>query len=431
MQERTRRLICRIVFLVACVAPTICTLGWIAWRASPGYASAERAYWTEAIHSHLGLRAQIQSIARPRRSAVLLQRVELTDPDSEQRVGRIRLIELAHTDQGLVILASQPEVERGQFLRLWEILHDRLLCGGRGAAPAQLIAAELTVHARPQSLTFTGVRCHFSAEALCNKATVEFRLAGTERTAGSQIQMVRQREAAAPVTRWHLVTGEVFLPCALLADYCPPLRRLGKESRFRGSIWAERAAGGWNGEIAGRFCNVDLQSLTEPFPGKLSGCAEVMFTHASFRDGRLKDAAGSLRCGGGVVSTSLVAEVAKAFQLRIEPRRADNEEPLRAYRQLALGFQLDAKGIQLRGLCEGGQPGTLLADASGTWVGDSPAEPVPAVALARALSPQNDLQVPATEEADLLLRALPLPAASAPRTLAARPPRTSVRLRTQ
>ena len=119
----------------------------------------------------------------------------------------------------------------------------------------------------------------------------------------------------------------------------------------------------------------------------------------------------------------------QAFHLHIEPREDQRDEPLREYQQLAFGFQLDADGVKISGLCEAAATGTVLVDRSGPLLRDSEDEAIPAVALAHALSPEDRLQVPATAEADLLLRALPLPATGAPPRQTAQRPYSPLRLR--
>jgi hypothetical protein len=331
---------------------------------------------------------------------------------------------MAQTDHGLVMLLSQPELDDGAFLRLWEAFHNRVLRGGVLPVAVQWNAAELTLHSPPQAITFTDVRCTAEPFASGTKARIDFRVAGVEMASPAQLAIVRDRAphppvtkwqvrtGATPLTKWQVRTGATPLPCSLFADYCPPLARLGSECRFQGSVWAEESGDSWDGEIAGRFQQVDLQQLLAPFPHKLSGAAEVTLTHARFRSGRLTGAAGSLHAHGGVVSTSLLSTIGEALQLRVTCAGEESSQPLHTYEQLALGFQLDAAGLRVAGLCTDATPGAVLVGRSGTILADSTAEVVPAVALAQALSPDHHLHVPATRETDLLLRALPLPEAS-------------------
>ncbi|MFV1966463.1 MAG: hypothetical protein ACC628_13650 [Pirellulaceae bacterium] len=429
MRDKTRRSICRLAFCMLCLLPTAGIGGLILYRSTPVYAAAERVYWQHLLHAHTGLTARVGSVRRPRRGDVLLDQVTLTDPDSGRRLARVRLVEMAWTDHGLVMLLSQPEIEAGQFQRLWSLFHHRVLRAGELPMAVQLSAAELTLHATPHALTFTEVRCTAESSAKITKTLIEFRVAGAEMTSPAQLQIVRGREVYPPVTGWRLRTGPTPLPCSLFAGYCRPLERLGSDCRFHGTIWAEETTQGWDGEIAGRFDQVDLQALMDPFPHKLSGMAEIVFNQATFRGSRLQDVAGSLIAHGGVISTSLVTRLGDVFQLPVDSGLEESQEPLHAYQQLAVGFQLDADGMHISGLCDTATTGALLVGPEGTMLSDSLHAVVPAVALAQALSPDADLQVPATKETHLLLRALPLPGVRPSAPLTAKKRYTRLRLK--
>ena len=430
MRERTRRLVCRIAFLAICVAPTMVTSGWVAYRRSPIHAAAERASWQDTLERKLGLRATIEHVLRPRRGVAVLKGVMLTDPDSQRQLLQVRVVEVARTDHGWVVLLSQPEVFEDQFLRVWGVFQERILRGAPPNAATQVIAAEVTVRARPLSLTFTDVRASLEPTASGIKTICDFRVAGIDMPSPAQWAVSRSRESGTPATSWQLRTGLRPLPCSLFADYCPALQRLGARCRFQGSVWAEQARDGWNGDIAGELHDVDLGRLLEPFPHKLSGDALVVLNQARFAEGRLREAAGALRGGQGVISASLLTAFSEAFQMKLESREHVGDEPLLQFQQLALGFQLDAHGVKVIGLCEGTRPGVLVVDRAGPLLLDTKAEPVPAVALARALSPDNQLLVPATRQTDFLLRALPLPNLDPPAAATARRSYSPLRLKT-
>jgi hypothetical protein len=181
--------------------------------------------------------------------------------------------------------------------------------------------------------------------------------------------------------------------------------------------------------MAGQFLDADLERLIAPFPHKLSGTAELAFSHTSFRRGKLVEAAGALSSNGGVISRSLLTAAAESLKLGSNIGSDEHADTLLEYRQLALGFQVDATGLQLSGLCDGRQEGVLLVGISGDLLLDSRSELIPSIALARALVPQAELQVPATSATEQLLRALPLPSPTLPSSATARRPYSPVQLR--
>jgi hypothetical protein len=205
---------------------------------------------------------------------------------------------------------------------------------------------------------------------------------------------------------------------------------LGEQCRFAGSAWATQAGDGWEGDVAGRFSDVDLDRLvTDRFPHKLSGVADVTLSRASFSHNRLTSAAGSLVCDGGVISRSLLTAAAESLHLTSDESIRQSNEPLWRYRRLAFNFSLDDDGVSIAGLCYSTAPGAILTGAQGALLSEPPDCLIPTLALVRTLAPQSEIQVPATAETDLLLRALPLPSVVAPRASTARAPYSPLRLR--
>ena len=353
----------------------------------------------------------------PRGDVALLGGIKLTDPDSQRLVLQLRQAEIVRTKGRLLVILSQPEVEPGQFLRLCEAFHDRLLRGGTFPA-VQARALELTLQGSPRPLTFTDVQCSVVPDEHAARTVLDFRVAGIEMPAPARIEIVRNRGAWPPTTGWEIRTGPVPLPCSLLTGYFESLERLGPDCRFAGKAWAEQSSDGWNGGLTGQFHAVALDQVIEPFPHKLSGTAQVVLEHLKFRGGRLYEAAGIVDCGGGVVSRPLLTRLADAYRCEKSPRLEQAESALIEFERLAVRFELGDEGLQLRGLCSDGAPGVLITDRGGPLVMEAETRPQPAMALAQALSPEGALQVPATTESDLLLRALPLPRQTpdAPRT---------------
>jgi hypothetical protein len=360
---------------------------------------------------------------------MLLEDVSLVDPDGGRRVVRVRLIEVAKTDHGLIAIASQPEIGARQLQRLGEILYTRILRGPKPAEPMQLLLGDVTMQGTAGAMTFSDVRVALDTPQDAVQVTLDFLVAGQDKANPLQLQVTRSRDGAAPASTWQLRTAAGQFPCALLADYLPPLAALGPDCQFQGTAWIEQDGRGWNGEIAGRFVNADLGNLIAPFPHKLSGSAEIMLSHSRFEQGRVVEVAGSLSSGGGVISRSLLDAASDSLRLTANSVTDEQTDTLLAYRQLAIGFQIDAASIRMSGLCDGRQQDVVLLGANGKPLLQSSAKAVPSVALTRALVPQSELQVPATSATEILLRALPMPQITPPAARTARQPYSSLRLR--
>jgi len=413
MHEGTRRQLCRLLFVVLCLAPTAWVCGLVGFRHSSLGAAARRTAWETAVFDRLGIEARIERAVEVAPGITVLEGVELWDPDGDRRLAIVRLLEVFHSDELLALRASQPLVEPGQLDRLAEVLHDRVLRGPPLPHDCEIYVTELTLAGGKHAHTLTHVRCTFPTNDSGPSALIEFQVAGVDMTAPAELHVVRNRQTSPPVTGWRLRTGSKPLPCSLLAEYVTPLQQIGPDATFVGSLWIERSDDGWNGELSGTLDGVGLSELLKPFPHKLSGQAEVELKRVRLRDGKLEEIAGKIQSPGGVISHSLITGLQQAFNLPPADDAADADARLLKYEQLAFAFELDRAGLRVVGACEGHE-NALVATSDRVLLGQPANEVLPAVALTRALVPNGDLQVPASRQTDLLLRTLPLPDSLAP-----------------
>ena len=317
----------------------------------------------------------------------------------------------------MIVLASQPEIEGQQVWRLWESLHERVLRACRTAeSDAQFYAGEVTIRQADgqRATTLTDVRGQLSTTDAGPQATLEFRDVALQMSEPAQLKITRNRQVQPPATRWELNTRSTALPCSLLADYLEVLRNLGEEATFQGTIEAMPTAEGWEGEIAGRFRDVDLDRVTGESEAKTPAgrCRRdrVPPRNLSRRAG-LMDAAGDVACNGGVVSRSLLYQANESLGLVADSRvLTPQANTLMVFRELKLGFTLDKGGIQLAGQCSSTGPGVVMTDESGPLLSNQSREAVQVTALVRTLAPDTGEQVPANYEAYQLLHVLPIPA---------------------
>jgi len=426
IHERTRRLICRLAFLLLCLLPTVAVTGWIGIIRLPAYQSARRASWQRELSRQWGLVVSLDAVRHPRRGVTLLDSVRLQDPETGKLIASIRQIEIGDRGDGWVVLAAQPEVQSDQIYRLWEAFHERFL---RSDSPSEssilLHAGELTIRRDDQtgSSTLSDVRCRWTRAGDGPRISFEFRDVALPTAEPVQLRVTRNRQLSPPATRWELDTRSTPLPCSLLADQVPVLRWLGDDGTYQGTVDVVCSPSGWHGELAGRFRNVDLERLvTERYEHKLSGTAEVLFRRARFQNGKLSDAAGDVICGGGVVSRSLLAQADRTLGLVADSRvRALEADTLWRYRELRFGFDITANGLRLVGHCQNVGEGVVMADQYGPLLRDRPQEIAQVVALVQTLAAPNGEQVPATAEAYQLLHVLPIPSKDADRAHLATP----------
>ncbi len=413
MHETTRRLICRAVFLIVCLVPTLGLFAWVGFTRSSPYQTARRRAWQQQLSQEWGLEVTLERLRTPTRGVYLLDRVRLADPETGERLVEIRQLELGRYQDEWLLRAAQPELKGEHILRLWEAFHERFLRAEPSRLRrAQLTCGELTISRTDGqgATTLSDVRFRLLLAAEGPQVTFEFRDVALQMAEPAQLRVTRDRQRSPPATRWELNTHSTALPTSLLADYLPSLHWLGTEATFQGAVETVHSPGGWQGEFSGRLRDIDLESLiTERYDHKLSGRADVLFRRARFEDGTLTDAAGDVVGHGGSVSRSLLAQADRTLGLAAAPRvRALEADPLLRYRELKFAFALNRQGLRLVGHCSGPDQGVVMADGYGPLLQDQ-SEIAQVVALVQTLSSPQGEQVPATKEAYQLLHILPLP----------------------
>ena len=429
MHERSRRQLCRLVFIALCALPTLITSSWAAYRVSPFFAASQRAAWESLLLERTGLVATIDRVEFPAGGSVVLAGVELVDPDGGERVVRLRQIEIATTAQGQVFLLSQPQIAQGKFLRLWDMLHDRVLRGAMPASAMQITSGELTVEIGRRAQTFTNVRCTVEPLDTGVRATIDFQLAGVEMPSPAQLRIDRNRQITPPTTSWSFHTDSP-VPCDLFRDYLPAVASWGLDCRFQGKVDTVLMRDDWSAELVGRFTQIDLNETTNSFPHKLTGIAELAVHGAYFEQGKLRQASGQFLANGGDVSTSLLRSLGEQLGATISINVARSPGPYAKYHQMAFDFELSSEGMTIVGRCPAAQSGVVMCSVAEPLLSINPMQHQSLYAIVCALSPSSDVMVPATEESKGLLEILAFPRANgkSSRTQTAQPPGVRVRM---
>ncbi len=403
LQDATRRLICRTGFWLLCVTPTLATVGWCAyWNSSRPRLSLE-----QTLTQELGLKVSGERITQPRPGVLLLENLQLCSTETGELVARMRLVEATRSEQGWVVIVSQPELDAAQFGPLSQMIAARLREAPAVKQSLRILASEATVRWPRESRTFSDLAATVTTSPTSSEAELQFRVAGLEMAEAARLRVIRIRESLPPTVRCELHTGKTALPVPLLLSPLALENRLGAESRFRGSVWLQQTDDEWQGAVTGELSHVDLRTLTNRFSHLLTGTATVTVQNAKIEHGRLEEALGSLESHEGILDASLLIAARDQLGMTSSYDLAAMQDRIQ-YSQLALQFSLDAAGLTLQGQCAGNTPGVVLA-WGGMPVLLQAGHPTPAANFVRALVPQNEVTVPATQQTDWLNRLLPLP----------------------
>ncbi len=428
-----RLFLCRVGFLLFCLLPTLATGAWILCFRPVVYSASQIEQWEQQVSREIGMQVELGRVSLQSGGVLLVEDVKISEPETGAVVATARTLQLAQTEEGYILLASYPQVRNSQFASIWELAHIRLLRKQFVFdQPVHLLAQRMTVieeqGSGQRAETFTDFECHLEQQPNKTSITVEFRRDATAFAQRAVFKAVRESAISDGkkeiTTRWTLDTNATPLPCWIVAGQAPSLKPLGPQCEFRGRVWGQRTAAGWQGEVGGEFHQVDLERLvTYRFPHRLSGIATLTLSQpARFRDGRLVEAGGILESEGGAIGRGLLEAAASSLPLKVVRDTPKNA----AYSQLNVGFHIDTSGVRLSGLCTPRDTRALVVDTRGPLLVEATQDASPVVALVRALVPLNEVQVPATQETEPLLQALPIPSV-APRETRT-PPSSVLRL---
>jgi hypothetical protein len=413
LHERTRRWICRTLFLLLGVLPTATVLAWCVHVNSAGQRGALQAQ----LQSALGLKVELGQIAFPRLGCTLLHDVKLLDPETSEVIATTRLVEIDDNHDGFTILSvSQPEVFLTRVQSLVSTMERRLHSTPAAAQrDIRLVANELTLRYPGGDQTLIDCSIFLETAENSRRASLAFRLPGSPATDSSRqvVQFERRQmasDAAADLTCDFAVNDLPFSLCCAISGQS---NHLGTRAMLSAKGQGRQTSDGWQGEVSGQLHDVDLHSLvSEQFPQQISGMADVTLHHAVIVGGRWEEATGVVHAGPGNASAALLAAAAECLGLQ----RGSAGTPPGAlppaefqYDELAANFTLDAKGLALHGCCGGPSSGVLLRNTQQTLLADGNHGLNPVLALVKMLVPDSRLQVPATRQTDWLLQLLPVP----------------------
>lgn len=442
LHDKTRRWICLAGFFLFCIAPTIGIIAWCAMRHLPSTASNA----AKELGSRLGMEVRFKSLVNVRPGVVRYESFELSDPETNRCLLKSPSLEIqwkATTDnngirtQMLLFSASHPEIETAGLQQLGRLLQ-RVMQEQSGQSPIdfQVFADRLTLLAGVKSQTLTDVQARLANPPGSVRAIAVFHLPGEETRDLIRIDLVRNRQTNPPANGFELNTGGNQLPCDLLAAVLPEFGMFGSQSRFNGYLWANQDCGSgkndnWSGELRGQLLGIDLNLLvSEHFPHKLSGMADIVIESSKFSHGKLDEAKGRVDARKGIISRSLLQAAVKYMKFGSNDNLVlfDDQVP---YELLAMELYMNARGLWLEGRCSSNDRNIVMADRRLVLLTTPAEQPLPVATLIQTLVPENAVQVPATSQTDWLVTHLPMPQIVAPQSQETTIPAKGVRLRKQ
>lgn len=434
MREATRRLTCRLVFILGCVLPTLIIVSVLLLLRTPWYLARERQSWNEALSQRLGVQVTVDSVSRPEGGLVRLSNLVLADPETGEPHLTARTVDVARQGVGWIVYVPSAEAKADSVARLWECLEQSLLerAGAVTDRGCQLLIESLNIISSDRGQTLQDVQATCERRVGGPRLVIDFRLAGWTMNSPARLVALRNRQTDPPTTAWDFDTGSQPLPTSLLSLLVPRFADLGDQALVEGQLTLTSNQQAWDGRGQAMFSQVDLDQLfSGRFPHKFTGLAQIELSRLEWSQGRLTQVAGLVRADGGVVSQSLLfaAATPDGLNAKLPERVLESNQPLWRYRELALQFDLSDQGLRLAGICSDAPAGTLLLDQRGPLAYESAEELVAVASVIRTLAPQNEIQVPASLQTERLLQWLPLPSLVPAPAEVARPRYSPLRLK--
>lgn len=405
LHQRTRKSLCRLGFVLLCVAPTLGAALWAASRTSNAHHQACEAELAAA----LGLKVTADAVTRPRPRIVRYDNLRLVDPTTGEPVAAAASLELRHGDDQVLAIVNGAEVAAECTMLFYDAIHDWLRQrDDDDPAPFRVVLPELQLRSPAGTLTLEHVHGRLESTPTGRGILASFHVAGAPKEGDpAWLKLVRSQADGRAITGFELHTSGSSLPLDLV------MRLIGAQSvehtsgDFRGDITAIDSGDGWEGQLAGVVGTIDLESeLVAHSAHRLGGFGEIRIDDARFRRGRLESAQGTFIVErGGYIGESLIAAASSTLGM---PRKTPAGQPgdLVEYSRLVFDFAIDASGLTLRAP---DASGVVLAGPSGPILLEPTGSSGPVVLLLRTLVPDSVVLVPATPQTESLMRFLPIP----------------------
>ena len=361
MHNRLRKACCRLIFILAIAMPTVTMVGWSISRDLPFLQYRNRLHWQQQLGDRLGMQVTLQGLETPGPGCVLLQGVALSDPETGKPCASIQSIRWETQAGRQVVHLERPRLQMNGSYAAWRWMLEGVL---RRSDLTNLVMTSDSVDLLGQE----DMRPLNGIQFACQ---VQFSPAQTTLTINMQhadngkdpVALQVQRQHGTVMTQVSLDTAGAALPCSLLAPLFPRLAALGPDAGFRGQLSAEKTAAGQVLDIAGDLEAVDLTYWLGTIGANgLTGKARLQLRQARIIDDVCVQAEGNLVARDGKVQRSLLDRCAVELGLQLVHRLSESQGD---YQQLALGFQLGKRGLQLFGTPGGPYPGAVLTSPQG------------------------------------------------------------------
>ncbi|MEL6107182.1 MAG: hypothetical protein AAFU85_14165 [Planctomycetota bacterium] len=359
MHERTQRAVARLLFVFCCAVPTGLVAASVVITWTPWYRSYRLAQLEHTLQQETGLAIAVERCRELAPDKFKLENVELRDPESGQLVATIGTIDWLNEDTSTRVVLHSPILRSAALGDAWQLIHDRLIRRPQHTLkPLVVVADRLTIRSSGTSITHD-VEVYVEAEEQGVQMHVR---ASDELDEDSMLQctLFRNREGRRPMTEVSLSTGTTPLPCSVLEDYFPVLRRLGPDARFRGTMeFRQLPDQGWSYNFDGTtVTGISLSRVSESLPYHVSGTAAVYMPRCSIIPGQKVNVSAEVSVPeGGWTDWDLLQDFSKQKEmgLGLNSRVGVSADRKVQYSKASFSVTITNERMALQGLCTQGE----------------------------------------------------------------------------
>lgn len=365
MNNSTKTLFCRVVFVLFVLLPTFGTFSYVAcgiWRP----VEMTPAAWSSLLSEKTGLEIRIAKMRRDGTGVFVLEGFEVGDPESDQVWISAPRVAVTVDGEGLNLESSEMWILASSVRPLSEHFQYRVLKSRKGgfqaftlrASDCKLLVGDSDGRGLPMSKLEVATRMEefgptveLHAELMEEKVPVSIMLSAH-----------RNREASAASTNYKwTVSGESGISARVLAEISPEWRSLGSFARFQGQIDVTDSRYTLSGI---ELWDVDLTDFGEHWGIRgISGIAFVTGQRSDdalpgarieFQDGKFTDLFGEISIQNGKFDGPLLSRLARTLPLDLEAGIDFARRPKFAFTNCAVMLELRGENLKITGALDRG-----------------------------------------------------------------------------
>lgn len=399
MHDRTRRTLCRLLFLAMVVVPTVVVATWSIYANSRLGIESRRERWQQRFEQLLGVDVTVESVRPTIPGTVELDGLRFALPGDKEplvTIGKLRLT----TGEIRIVQLENVHVAASQ-LDFWVDWLERTTRQMNLDDLVRVVATNVVVDHESEKDTFAEVVGVLEKRETGSQAI--FNLWRDESQGDPlALQLVHEPHEQRQ-SRWILQTGSTPLPVRLLAGQLAVLSRLGSESMFDGQLTCVKGEHGERVELVGKFQAVDLARLSGlPASGMLSGRGQLQMKQCWVLDGSCQKLDAVLSAETGTVDVTWLNATARRWGMPTQQATRGMQE----FSDLYCHLELDGNGFRIRGQAEGDDQGALLRLADRVLLKQPRIGWLSVAQMVELLVPGSQEQLPATRHTARLLEAI-------------------------